>query len=154
MVLSKPEAGWVDIHIGGKMLRASYTTDVAGEMLVSLSVGLLFKQPSAMTFDSEECWWTLVLANDGSGYIIWDEPYAVCDSDIKEIYRFEIDREEFARKIADEIEFHFDAWVDWDPQMVDTKKARKRRAKKLRAGIKILRKSLNIYQGYKELEKF
>lgn len=154
MVLSKPEAGWVDIHIGGKMLRASYTTDVAMDLLVSLTAGITFNQPVAVSFDSEECWWTLVLAEDGFGYIIWDAPYTVGDYEFNGVRRVEIDREEFARKIADEIEFHFDAWVDWDPQMVDTKKARKRRAKKLRAGIKTLRKSLNVYQRYKELKKF
>lgn len=154
MVLSKPEAGWVDIHIGDKMLRASYTTDVAMDLLVSLTTGITFNQPVAVSFDSEECWWTLVLAEDGSGYIIWDAPYTVSDYKFNSVHRIEIDREEFARKIADEIEFHFDAWVDWDAELVDSKRARKKRIKGLRSGIKAMRNALNLRGVLEVLKKF
>lgn len=152
MVLSKPEAGWVDIHIGNLMLRASYTTDVAADMLRAMSVGLLMEQTIAISFDSEECWYTLVMANDNSAYIITDAPYSVNNYD--SLYRFELNRDEFARGVLADIESNFDAWVNWDAELVDSKRARKKRIKGLRSGIKAMRNALNLRGVLEVLKKF
>lgn len=136
MTLDKPAHGWVDIHVGEFVDRASYLTDVLMDILQSLIFSYEHHLPAAIKFDAEGWEWMLVIDNYDV-HIISNN----CDEGFT-YYNYEISKSEFTKEVIKNILEYIDDWSNWDFDTTGEKAVARR--KEL---ILVLIDKLNIVVG-------
>ncbi|MEG1564711.1 MAG: hypothetical protein RR365_13440 [Bacteroides sp.] len=110
-MLIEPKYGWVTVSIGNWMDRASYLTDVPIDALDAFISSYNRWQPATIKFDAEG-WEYIVVIDDYETYIIdyfhdgnlYDKPV---------LTTVKISKGELAKELVNDIQSHFDEWVNW-----------------------------------------
>ena len=119
-MLSKPNAGWVDINIGGYILSASYLTDIPMDFLNSVISSLKNNLPVSIFVD-EEGRENIICAFYDEVFIIVKEE----NDDLIEYKKIDMDFNLFRKSIIDDIEMNFNEWINWNMERdVEVLKAR------------------------------
>lgn len=104
-MLSKPKYGWSAITIGDWSDRCSYLTDVPFQLLEAMYDSCKNHKPTAAAFDAEGWDYTIVFD--------WLETHIIISKDSFELKTIEINRDELAKELVEDIRNNIDEWASW-----------------------------------------
>lgn len=104
-MLSKPKYGWSTITIGDWSDRCSYLTDVPFQLLEAMCDSCKNHKPAAETFDAEGWDYTIIFD--------WLEIHIIISKDSFELKTIEINRDELAKELVEDIRNNIDEWASW-----------------------------------------
>lgn len=122
-MLSKPKYGWADITIGDWSDRCSYLTDVPFQLLEAMCRSCKNHEPVAAKFDAEGWEYTIIFD--------WLETHIITEKDGFELKTVEINRDDLAKELVEDIRANVNEWASWDDYGDMTKEERFNRTFKL-----------------------
>ena len=113
-MLSKPVCGWTTIKIKDWSDRASYLTNIHLDLLNSLINSYSeYCQPACIRYDAEG-WEGIIVIDDYWTYIISENADSENEEEVKsEVLTIEINRDDLAKELIEDIEQNFNDWCDW-----------------------------------------
>lgn len=105
-MLSEPKYGWANISIGDWTDRCSYLTDVPFQLLEAMNESCKKHKPVAVEFDAEG--WEYIIIFD------WFKTHIITENDNFELKTIEVNRDNLAKELVDDILRNIDEWSSWN----------------------------------------